>query len=277
MTTSAATTQTLSRRRRVQVEENRAKCDFDENEQRRHVFPRISDLGRGTHNDARGARATTREVHASPAAMVAEASRGAMTRARKRKRDLAAQAGVAIPGLPFDVAVSLVEIHLPDPADLAVLRAVSKGMRDAVDTTGREIEEFSEEDAVERGYASTLKCRRRRGRLSHDRLLCAAAARIGDLEALKALRRAEKFPWDELTCARAAKGGHLEVLKWAHENECPWNEWTCANAAYGGHLEVLKWARENDCPWDEDTCTDAAEGGHLEVLKWARANGCPWD
>jgi hypothetical protein len=31
---------------------------------------------------------------------------------RKRKRDLAAQAGVAIPGLPFDVAVTLVEKHL---------------------------------------------------------------------------------------------------------------------------------------------------------------------
>jgi hypothetical protein len=98
MTTSAATTQTLSRRRRVQVEENRAKCDFDENEQRRPRF-RISDLGRGTHNDARGARATTRAVHAASALMVAEASRGVETRARKRKRDLAAQAGVAIPGL----------------------------------------------------------------------------------------------------------------------------------------------------------------------------------
>ena len=144
MTTSAATTQALSRRRRrVQVEENRAKCDFDENEQRRPRF-RIPDLGRGTHSDAREARATTREVHAASALMVAEALRGVETRARKRKRDLAAQAGVAIPGLPFDVAVSLVEKHLPDPADLAVLRAVSKGMRDAVDATGRKVQEFGE-------------------------------------------------------------------------------------------------------------------------------------
>jgi hypothetical protein len=77
--------------------------------------------------------------------MVAKASRAAKRRARKRRRDLAAQAGVAIPGLPFDVAVSLVEKHLPDPADLAVLRAVSKGMRDAVDATGRKVEEFGEE------------------------------------------------------------------------------------------------------------------------------------
>jgi len=163
--------------------------------------------------------------------MVAAASCGVETRARKRKRDLDAQAGVAIPGLPFDVAVSLVEKHLPDPADLAVLRAVSKGMRDAVDATGRKVEEFKEDDAVERGYVSTLKCLRRRGRLSDERLLCAAAARVGDLEALKALRRAENFPWDERTCACAAEGGHLEVLKWARENGCPWDEWTCARAA----------------------------------------------
>jgi hypothetical protein len=156
--------------------------------------------------------------------MVDEASRGVETRARKRKRDLAAQAGVAIPGLPFDVAVSLVEKHLPDPADLAVLRAVSKGMRDAVDATVRKVEEFKEDDAVERGYLSTLKCLHRRGRLSDERLLCAAAARNGDLEALKALRRAENFPWDERTCSEAAEGGHLDVLKWARENDCPWDE-----------------------------------------------------
>ena len=165
--------------------------------------------------------------------MVADASRGVETRARKRKRDLAAQAGVAIPGLPFDVAVSLVEKHLPDPADLAVLRAVSKGMRAAVDATGRKVEEFKEYDAARRGYLSTLKCLRRRGRLSDERLLCAAAARIGDLEALKALRRVENFPWDERTCTFAAKGGHLETLKWARENGCPWDWETCAWAADG--------------------------------------------
>ena len=181
--------------------------------------------------------------------MVAEASRGAKTRARKRKRDLAAQAGVAIPGLPFDVAVSIVEKHLPDPADLAVLRAVSKGMRDAVEATGRKVKEFKEGAAVERGYVSTLKCLRRRGRLSDEGLLCAAAARVGDLEALKALRRAEKFPWGQSTCAYAAKGGHLDILKWARENGCPWDEWTCEWAAGGGHLELLKWLRENGAPW----------------------------
>ena len=219
---------------------------------------------------------TTRAVHATPAAMVAEAMRGVETRGIKRKRVLDAQAGVAIPGLSFDVVVSLVEKHLPDPADLAVLRAVSRGMGDAVDATGRKVEEFEEDDAAERGYVSTLKCLRRRGRLSEERLLCAAAARVGDLEALKAMR-AENFPWDERTCAYAAKGGHLEVLKWARENDCPWDAKTCAWAARGGHLEVLKWARENGCPWNGMTCSYAARGGHLDVLKWARENGCPWD
>jgi len=198
-------------------------------------------------------------VRAALAVMGAQASRG-----RKRNRDLDAQAGVAIPGLPFDVAVSLVEKHLPDPADLAVLRAVSKGMRAAVDATGRKVEEFKEGAAVERGYLSTLKCLRRRCRLSDVRLLCAAAARIGDLEALKTLRRAKKFPWNEKTCAYAAVGGHLEVLKWARENGCPWDELTCAYAAEGGHLEVLKWARENGAPWYEITCQTAASKGYVE-------------
>ena len=163
--------------------------------------------------------------------MVAETALGVETRGRKRKRDLAAQAGVAIPGLPFDVAVSIVEKHLPDPADLAVLRAVSRGMRAAVDATGRKVEEFKKDDAVERGYVSTLKCLRRRGRLSDVRLLCAAAARVGDLEGLKALRRAENFPWGVSTCGFAALGGHLEVLKWARENGCPWDEKTRTIAA----------------------------------------------
>jgi hypothetical protein len=208
--------------------------------------------------------------------MVAEASRGVETRARKRKRDLAAQTGVAIPGLPFDVAVSLVEKHLPDPADLAVLRAVSKGMRDAVDATGRKVEELDEYDAAERGYVSTLKCLLRRGLLEEESLVCAAAARNGDLEALKALRRVENFPWDEHTCAYAAWGCHLEVLKWARANGCLWNESTCAGAAYGGDLAALKWAREHGCPWNERTCYYAAEGGHIEVLRWARENGAPW-
>ena len=71
-----------------------------------------------------------------------------------------------MPGLSFDVVVAhiLREEHLhDDPAELAILRAVSRGMCDAVDATGRKVEEVGEEDAVKRGYTSTLKCLRRRG------------------------------------------------------------------------------------------------------------------
>ena len=212
-----------------------------------------ADLGRGTNDDT-----TTRAMHAAQTEMADDAACDTETRPRMGELDLDAQAGVAIPGLLFDVAVSLVENHLPDPADLAVLRTVSKGMRDAVDATGRKVEEFKEDEAADRGYLSTLKCLRRRGRLSDERLLCVAAARNGDLEALKALRLAENFHWDERTCSYAAGGGHLELLKWARENGCPWDEDTCALAAKHGRLEIMKWARENDCPWNEDTCADAA-------------------
>ena len=58
-------------------------------------------------------RSSTRAARATPFAMVAEATRGVEMRARKRKRDRDAHAGVAFPALPFDVAVFLVEKHLP--------------------------------------------------------------------------------------------------------------------------------------------------------------------
>ena len=108
----------------------------------------------------------------------------------------------------LDVAVSLVKDNLPDPADLA-MRGEPR-MRDAVDATGRKVEEIGERDASGRGYLSTLKCLRRRGRLRDERRLCAAAARrSGLLEELKSFR-AENLPWDGLTCARAAEGGHRD-------------------------------------------------------------------
>ena len=165
---------------------------------------------------------------------------------------------------------------LPEPGDLGRLRAVSHWMRNAVDATGRAIKKLSDVEAMQLGNVSLLKDRHSRGVLRNKSLLCAAAARSGQLEELKALR-AKNFPWDWRTCAYAAKGGHLEVLQWARANGCPWDKETCAGAAGFGHLEVLKWARENDCPWYWRTCAYAARYGHLEVLKWARANGCPWD
>ena len=112
--------------------------------------------------------------------MVVEATRGVEMRARKRKRDRDAQVGVAFPALPFDVAVSLVEKHLPDPADLAVLRLVEQGIRVRGGRVRAEDRGFGENEAVSRGYLSTLMCLRRRGKLTErERLLCAAAAEAG--------------------------------------------------------------------------------------------------
>ena len=179
--------------------------------------------------------------------------------------------------LPREVLSTHVVRFLHEPADLGRLRAVSKDMRDAVDATGRKIKKLSNGEAAHLGYVSLLKDRHSRGLLKGVEewsLVCAAAARSGDLAELKALRAAN-FPWDSYTCARAARGGHLETLQWARANGCPWDEWTCSGAAGGGHLETLKWARANGCPWDGETCSAAAEDGHLEVLKWARENGCP--
>ncbi len=123
--------------------------------------------------------------------MVVDAPRGVETHEREILRNLDAQAGVAIPGLPFDVVVTHVlrEESLRDPADLAVLRGVSRGMRDAVDATGRRIAELAEWAmewgqwaAVERGCLTTLRCLQRRGRLSREQYLCQAAAISGQLE-----------------------------------------------------------------------------------------------
>jgi hypothetical protein len=223
------------------------------------------------------------ELEASRAAL--EASKSECEALRKRAAELEAclasrlaEETPAMPGLPNHLVVAhiLRSDFLPEPGNLAVLRAVSKGMRAAVDATGREIKKLSNLEAAELGDVSLLKDRHSRGLLGDEYLLCAAAARNGDLEALKALR-ADKWPWDKKTCAHAARGGHLKVLKWLRANGCSWDEWTCAFAAENGDLEMLEWARENGCPWNGWTCAYAAWGGHLETLQWARENGCPWD
>ena len=88
--------------------------------------------------------------------------------------------------LPLDVISThvLKSDFLPETADLGRLRAVSKGMRDAVDATGREIKKLSDDEAADLGHVSLLKDRHRRGVLGDERWLCAAAARNGDLEEL---------------------------------------------------------------------------------------------
>ena len=114
---------------------------------------------------------------------------------------------------------------MPDPTDVARLRAVSKGMHAAVAATKRKVQEPYQEEAVAKGYLSIVKRMHAQGRLSRVKFLCAAAAGSGQLEALKALR-AENSPWNEWTCTIAARRGHLHVLTWARENGCPWDEET---------------------------------------------------
>ena len=149
------------------------------------------------------------ELEASRAAL--EASKSECEALRKRAAELeACLPKPLIPGLPNH----LVDAHilrpnfLRDPTDLANLRAVSRGMRDAVNATGRKINELKEEEAAYFGYLSTLKCLLLRGRLRDYSLVCAAAARSGDLDELMSLRE-NHWPWDEKTCAHAARGGHL--------------------------------------------------------------------
>ena len=85
-----------------------------------------------------------------------------------------------IASLPVDLVATQVLSHLSDPMDLAVLRAVSKGMRAAVDATGREIAEANDpQHAADRGFLTTLRHMHSRGRLKSADvdLLCYAAAK----------------------------------------------------------------------------------------------------
>ena len=127
----------------------------------------------------------------------------------------------AIPGLLTEIVIThiLKKDHFPDPGDLAQLRVVSREMRDAVDATGRTMEELEDNDYVRLGCVKALQRKHRAGRLSvcpaerrSVEKICQAAATVGNLALLRILR-AEGYPWDPYTCCGAAAGGHLEVLK----------------------------------------------------------------
>ena len=205
--------------------------------------------------------------------------------------------------LPQDIMDQILgQANLPDPLDLANLKAVNRGMRDAVVATGRKVQELDSAKAAELGCLRSLQCLLRRDRLEKGRIfdhskftvstfdigarsgganachqsVCNLAARGGHLEVLK-WAVANKCSYDELTHASAASGGNLEVLQYLDGVGCKANTDSCAAAALNGHFHVLQWLRETGYPWNERTCASAARGGHLEVLKWARANECPWD
>ena len=222
-----------------------------------------------------------------PTAPIHTMTGGVRKRAKKQMRDAEAlttaapqpDTSQAIPGLLNDIVINHVLRfeHFRDPGDLAVLRAVSRAMRDAVDATGLRLSEMPFERAAELGCSRAVRRMILAGRSSSKVHLCHAAAAGGQLEEFKFLRAAG-CPWDEETCAHAALGGHLDVLKWARAIGCPWDGGTCAHAALRGHLEVLKWARANGCPWDGFTRRLAASKGYVEtrtpcvpwVFGWAR-------
>ena len=116
---------------------------------------------------------------------------GKKARARKKKKERrdantanTANAGEAFPRLPNHLVVTHVlrSEYYDDPADLARLPAVSRAMRDAVAETGLRLKELDEDAAVKLGCLSAVQRMQRQGRLSRQELLCAAAARSGQLE-----------------------------------------------------------------------------------------------
>ena len=143
---------------------------------------------------------------------------GVETCTHGKKRERAATIAIqpetqsAIPGLSDDVVICHVLGRIKDPTDLAILRAVSRAMRDAVAATGHPVEETTWETAAGLGYLSTLKHLHQQGRLELS----------------------------ENLLQEAAKTGQLEVMKWLHANGCPWDADTCESAAEGGHLKVLQ-------------------------------------
>ena len=207
--------------------------------------------------------------------------------------------------LPQDIKNQILgPANLPDPADGANLRAVSRGMRDAVDATGRELKELKIDQALDFGNVRAVRRLMLRGNVKKA-YMCAAAAASGQLGLLKYLR-AGGSKWDKDTCTYAAKGGHLEVLKWARANKCPWDEATCGERggerprprdAEVGARERLPveqvdvrergggrpprgaqvGARERLPVGRGDVRVGGEGNGHLEMLKWARENDCPWN
>ena len=155
----------------------------------------------------------------TPTNMSSNAMRGMETRASKRTRltgDTEAEAQSATSGLLDDIVVThvLSSAYFDDPADLAQLRLVSRGMRDAVAATGRRVKDMDIYESAKIGCVATAK-----------RLL-----RRRDKSALRSINDFDRA----CLCAKAAKSGQLELLKWARAYGCQWSVSTCANAAGGG-------------------------------------------
>jgi hypothetical protein len=120
----------------------------------------------GSHNTTRVRR--TKHLHLTT--VPSKSLTGAAIRAGRKVRvahatdthDSSTQE--AFPSLPQDVVVTHILRSDTDPIVLARLRAVSRAMRDAVDTTGLSVKEVSAEEASQLGYLDTLKHKAQRRR-----------------------------------------------------------------------------------------------------------------
>ena len=188
------------------------------------------------------------------------------TRKKERENDEGAAAHgadqqEALPGLPDHVVVTHVFRFLSSkPIDLARLRAVSRPLRDAVDTTGREIKGFTAEEAAQLGYLSTVQHKLRGKRYNMGEKLHKPITGF--------------LYWKVIDCA--VKGGHVNTVKWLRIKGCTLTGHMSLGAVQHGYVEVLKYLCVKGCPWDATTCAFAADEGQFELLKWAHDNGCPW-
>jgi hypothetical protein len=109
-------------------------------------------------------------------------------------------AGDAFAALPAHILIThvLSSRNLPDPSDLARLRAVSREMRDAVAATGRAVYELDSWKAIKLGDLSGLQLLHQRGDLIDSDFLYMMAAGEGQLEILKWLHE-NNFQWDKKT------------------------------------------------------------------------------
>lgn len=110
-------------------------------------------------------------------------------------------------------------------------------------------------------------------------ILCAQAAKDGNLHVLQYLKSELDCPWNVQTCAMAGRYGHVHILEYARQNGCDWNDGTLIYAAQRGHLSILQWAVQNG--YTRETISvyvssNAAERGHLHILQWLHAMGCPF-
>ena len=138
--------------------------------------------------------------------------------------------------------------------------------------------------------------------MSDERLLCAAAARIGDLEALASAAPRGEFLSDERRLVggvgrppRDAVGvrerlpvGQADVrgcgdrrlprgTEVGARERLPAGTSDAARRRAGRPPRDARAGARERLPVERVDVRDGAKGGHLEMLKWARENDCPWN